>query len=152
MISQTTSAPLTSLDAQLDEAVGEQDAGAGLEVFGERLEGGADERGGAFDLARGDGEALAGDQQHGLVVLQLAGADLRALQVGEDADGLAFFAGDVAHHLDQLGLLRMGAVREVEAGDVESGADELAEDFGSAGGGPEGGDDLGAAEALGSGE
>jgi hypothetical protein len=51
------------------------------------------------------------------------------LQIGEDADGLALFAGDLADHLDQLGLLGVAAVREVEAGDVESGPDELAEDF-----------------------
>ena len=77
------------LDAQLDEAVGEEDAGAGFEILGEGLEGGADEGGGAFDLARGDGEALAGDELDGLVTFELAGADLGALQVGEDADGLA---------------------------------------------------------------
>ena len=101
--------------------------------------------GGAFDLARGDGEALAGDEQDGLVVYEVAGADLGALQVGEDADGLALFAATCAHHADELGLLRVGAVREVEAGDVEAGADELAEDLDSAAGGAEGGDDLGAA-------
>ena len=83
------------LDAQFDEAVGEQDAGAGLEVFGEGLEGGADESGGAFDLARGDGEALASDELDGLVALELAGADLGTLQVGEDADGLALLFGDL---------------------------------------------------------
>jgi hypothetical protein len=52
------------MDAQFDEAVGEQDAGAGLDVFGEGLEGGADEGGGAFDFARGDGDRFAGDE-HG---------------------------------------------------------------------------------------
>ena len=81
-------------DAQLDEAVGEENAGAGFEVLGEGLEGGADERGGAFDLARGDGETLAGDELDGLMVLELAGADLGALQVGEDADGLALLLRD----------------------------------------------------------
>ena len=93
-ISQSDVFAFDLLDAQLDEAVGEEDAGAGLEVFGEGLEDGADEGGGAFDLARGDGEALAGDELDGLVVFELAGADLGALQVGEDADGLALFVGD----------------------------------------------------------
>src|SRR5205823_2859345 len=46
-------------DDELDEAVGEEDAGAGFEIFGEGLEGGADHGGGAFDLARCDGEAFA---------------------------------------------------------------------------------------------
>ncbi len=136
------------LDAEFDEAVGEEDAGAGLEVFGEGLEGGTDEGGGAFDLARGDGEALAGDELDGLVVLELAGADLWPLQVGEDADGLALFLGDLADHADELRLLRVGAVREVEAGYVEASANELAEDFDRAAGGPEGGDDLRAAGAF----
>ena len=53
-----------------------------------------------------------------------------------------------ADHLDELGLLGVGAVREVEAGDVEAGADELAEDFDGATGRAEGGDDLGATGAL----
>ncbi len=71
------------LDAEFDEAVGEQDAGAGLEVFSERLEGGTDKSGVAFNLARSDGEELAGDELDGLVAFQLAGADLGALQIGE---------------------------------------------------------------------
>ena len=82
------------------------------------------------------------------MVFELAGADLGALQVGEDADGLALFAGDGADHLDELGLLGVGAVGEVEAGDVEAGADELAEELGRAAGGAEGGDDLGAAGSV----
>ena len=38
--------------------------------------------------------------------------------------------------LDEFGLLGVGAVREVEAGDVEAGADELAEDLGVLQAGP----------------
>ena len=95
-ISQTDVDAFDELDAEFDEAVGEEDAGAGLEVFSEGLEGGADEGGGAFDLARGDGEALAGDELDGLVIFEFAGADLGALEVGEDADGLgSSFAGMV---------------------------------------------------------
>ena len=137
-----------AVDDQLDEAVGEEDAGAVFEIFGEGGEGGADHGGGAFDLVRGDGEAVAGDEEDGLVVLELAGADLGALQVGEDADGLALFLRDGADHLDELGLLGVAAVREVEAGHVEAGADEIAEDGGGATGGAEGRDDLGAAGAV----
>src|SRR6266567_1541810 len=101
---------LDLLDVQLDEAVGEQDAGAGLEVLGEGLEGGANEGGGAFDLLRGDGEALAGDEQDGPVALKLAGADLGPLEIGEDADGLALLLCDGADHADEVGFLRVGAV------------------------------------------
>ena len=39
-------------------------------------------------------------------------------------------------------------MREVEAGDVEARADEMTEDFRSAGGGAEGGDDLGATSTF----
>ncbi len=91
---------------------------------------------------RCDGEALAGDELNGLVVFELAGADFGPLEVGEDADGLALFVGDLAHHLDEFGLLGVGAVGEVEAGDVEAGADELAEDFDGTTGRAEGGYDL----------
>ncbi len=132
MMSQTTSPPLTLLDAQLDEAVGEKDAGAGFEVLGEGLEGGADEGGGALDLARSDGEALARYELDGLVALELAGADLGTLKVGKDADGLALLLRDGADHADEVGLLRVGSVGEVETGDIEAGANQFAEDFRSA--------------------
>jgi hypothetical protein len=91
---------------------------------------------------------LAGDELDGLVSLELAGADLGALEIGEDADGLALLLRDGADHADEVGLLRVGAVREVEAGDVEAGLNELAEDFRRAGGGAEGGDDLGATSTF----
>src|SRR6185437_16416944 len=68
-------------DAQLDEPVGEQDAGAGGKVFGECGKCGADQHGGAGDVARRDGERLAGGELHRLLIHQLAGADLRSLQV-----------------------------------------------------------------------
>ena len=79
---------------------------------------GANHGGGAFDLARSDGEAFAGDQQNRLVALEFAGADLWALKVGEDADGLALLLRDGADHADEFGFLLVGAVGEVETGDV----------------------------------
>ena len=136
------------VDAQLDEAVGEEDAGTMLQVFCEGLEDGADHGGGAFDLTRGDDKALACDELDGLVVLELAGANLGALEVGEDADGLALFAGDGADHLDEFSLLGVGAVREVEAGDIEASANEGAEEIGRAAGGTECGDYLGATATV----
>ncbi len=135
-------------DVELDQAVGEQDARSGLEVFGQRGEGGADFLCGALHLVRRDGERLAGDQLHGLVVDELAGANLRALQVGEDADGLALGGCDAAYHLDQFGLLRVAAVREVEAGDVYSLANEPAKYVGGAARRSERGNDLCAAVVL----
>ena len=66
MMSQITSSPIDFVDAQLDQAVGEQDARALLDVFGEGLESGAHERCGAGHVARGDGEPVAGLEQDGL--------------------------------------------------------------------------------------
>ena len=44
---------------------------------------------------------------------QLAGTDLRSLQVGQNTDGLTLLIGNLAHHLDQLELLGLRAVRKV---------------------------------------
>ena len=105
-----------------------------LKVLGQRLEGGADQRRGAGDLARGDREALARDQLHRLVVLQLAGADLRPLQIGENADRLALLGRNRPDHLDQLRFLRVRAMREVEARNVHPCPHQPAKDIGSAAG------------------
>jgi len=56
------------------------------------------------------------------VALQLAGADFRALQVLEDADGASFALGGAAQAQDVVGMIVVGAVREVEAGDVHAEA------------------------------
>src|ERR1700722_16336512 len=95
------------LDTQLNQTVGEKNAGSGLEILGEGLEGGADQSGGTFHLARSDGKAFAGDELDGLVVLKLGGTDLGTLQIGENADGLAFLPGDSADHTNEFGLLRV---------------------------------------------
>ena len=58
---------------------------------------------------------------------------------------LALLRGNLADHADQLGLLRVRAVREVQARDIQAGADQLAKDLRRAAGGTKGGDDLGAA-------
>ncbi len=46
------------VNAQLDQAVGEQNARALLDVFRQGLEGGADQGSGSRNFARGDGEPL----------------------------------------------------------------------------------------------
>jgi hypothetical protein len=55
-ISQWTSPSSDFVNAQLDEAVGEQNARALLDVFGQGLEGGAHQRCRARNLARRDGQ------------------------------------------------------------------------------------------------
>ena len=114
---------------ELNESVGQEDAGAGLEVFGECGEDGADALGGALDVVRGDGDVAAGDELDRDAVFEAAGADLGTLQVSKDADGLTELLGDGAHHADELGFLLVRAVREVEAGDVETSTNQLTEDL-----------------------
>ena len=114
-------------DAEFDEAIGEQQAGALFQVLGEGLESGADHIGGAENVARRDGEHLAGPQQHRSFVLEAAGTNLGTLKVAHDADALALLGGDGANHFDQFQLFRVDAVREIEAGYVEPGAHQFAE-------------------------
>ena len=88
------------------------------------------------------------DELDWLVSLELAGTNLGALQVGEDADGFALLFRDGADHADELGLLGVGSVGKVEAGYVQAGANQFAEDLDGATGRAEGADDLGATCAL----
>ena len=130
------------MDAQFDEAVGEEDAGTLLDVFSEGLEGGADQGRSAGNFARGDGEALAGLEQDWLVIFELGGADFWALEIAENAERLALFTADFADHLDQGQLFFVGAMGKVEADDVDAGANQIAEDGLGVGCRPEGSDDL----------
>src|ERR1035438_4672234 len=135
-------------NAELDEAVGEENARAGLEVFGEGGEGGGDDGGGAEDVTGSDGEALAGLELNGDAIFEAAGADLGTLEIAEDADIFVFFAGDLADHFDELEFFGEGAVGEIEAGDIEAGAEQLTEDGFAGGSRPQRGDNFGAAEAV----
>ena len=75
-----------------------------------------------------------------------ADADLGALQVDEDADRVSAVVAGRAHvAVDRL-VVGVGAVREVEPGDVHAGVDELrAAVSGERDGRAQGADDLGAA-------
>ena len=59
--------------------------------------------------------------------------------------GLPSSLRDLAHHLDQLELFRMGAVGKVKPGHIEAGADQLAENRFVITGRAQGGDNLGPA-------
>ena len=87
----------------------------------------------------------------GLVALEFASANLGALKVREDADGLVCTLTTsrwMPDHADEFGFLFVASMGEVETGDVEAGADEFAKDFRGVGGRAERGDDLGATDAL----
>ena len=133
------------MNAQLDQAVGEQNARALLHVFRQSLEGGAHQRCGARHIARRNGQPLAGLEQHRLVIFQLGGADLGPLQIAQDAQRLALLAAHLADHLDQRQLLLVGAVGKVQANHIHAGANQIAEDGLGVGGGAKRGDNFCAA-------
>jgi hypothetical protein len=80
---------------------------------------------------------------------EAAEADLRALQVGEDADGVSLGVRGVADHVvDPLVVLAV-AVAEVQPGDVHARLDELAYPVGGGGGRTQRADDLCASTHVG---
>ena len=136
-------------------AAGVEDAEAELAVVEQEV--GAD-GGGADDLRVGelDAGAVAGDggqvQPEALAGLELdaaaaeaADAELRALDVGEDADRAAGLLLECADEGDAGAVVVVGAVAEVDAEDVGAGVEQAAQHVRGGGGGAEGGDDAGAA-------
>ena len=79
---------------------------------------------------------------------EAAEADLRALKVGEDADAASGFVGGFAYVAVALFVFGVGAVAEVEAGDVHSGFDECLDLVVCVGGGAQGADDFCSAHGL----
>ena len=77
--------------------------------------------------------------------LQRSGADLRALQILQDADGAGFAIGGAAQAGDVAGVVLVGAVGEVEARDVHAEAKQVAHGGFGVAGGADGADDFGAA-------
>ena len=100
----------------------------------------------ARDVAGGDREPRA-LVEHVAAVGEGVQPDLRALEVGEDADPVP---GGVRRLADQpVAALVVGvaAVAHVEPGDVHAGVDQLADLLRGRGGGAEGADDLGSTHA-----
>ena len=95
-------------------------------------------------------ELVAGDQRH-LATGELFDADLRALQVGQDADFAALFGRGFAHRRHPRRVLFGRAVGEVQAHHVDAGAHQAGKHARCVGGRAEGGEDLGAAKWRGHG-
>ena len=72
-----------------------------------------------------------------------ADAQLRALQVEQDADRPADLLLDRADHLGRARVVLVRAVAEIEAEDVDAGLEQRLDPLVRRGGGPERGDDLG---------
>ncbi len=99
----------------------------------------------ARHFARRDDEAVAGLEQYGLMILEQPGADLGPLQVAQDAQRLALFLAHLADFLDDGDFALVRAVGKIEPDDVNAGVDHGANHGLRVGGGPECGDNLGAA-------
>jgi hypothetical protein len=92
-----------------------------MDFAGKRAEDGADAGGVAQNFRSGDDEALSCTQDDGPATRERAGANLRALQVGENSDWFFLFDGGGAQRDDILRVLGMRTVRKIQAGDVHAG-------------------------------
>lgn len=75
-------------------------------------------------VLRGDRDVLARRPYDGTVG-ETPQPDLGPLQVREDADHAATLGGDLPDHAVQRRVLGVGAVAEVQPGDIHSGVDEF---------------------------
>ena len=130
-------------DGELDEAVGNENAVAGTELFGGLGPGEGNPAGAAVagvaagGAVGGDGDGIAGGEEDVFAVGE-AGADFGAFGVEEDGDGDAELGGDAADAVHGLGVPVVGAVGEVEAGDVHAGEDHGADGVVAVAGGADG--------------
>ncbi len=89
----------------------------------------------------GDGELVAAFEKY-RALGEGSEADLRALKVGEHADTAAALVRGLADPAVPLLVLDVGAVAQVESGDVHPGVDQGLDLVVGVGGGPEGTDDF----------
>src|SRR5262249_24837706 len=133
------------LDAEV--AVVEEDGVALLDIVGQLPVGRGDGRVVADDGAGRDGELAAGHEL-GLAAREGPDADLRALQILQDADRAAPLLRLAAHHAQRRQVGVVVAVREVQPRDVHARVEQLRDHLGAARGGAERTDDLGAAHTV----
>ena len=135
------------LDRQAQQAVVEQQRVAGADVARQVLVVEADALARAQAGVGGVEHQLAAGHEHRLAALELADADLGPLQVRHDRDLLADLLRDLLHQGGAVDVVLCHAVREVEPDAVDAGADDAFEHLRRARRRPEGGDDLGFADA-----
>ncbi|MDT4841234.1 hypothetical protein FQZ97_750790 [compost metagenome] len=134
---------LDAVDREHDQAVVQQQLVAGLHVARQVLVVQADGVDVAQLGARGIEHELGAGFEPDLALRELADADLRTLQVGHDGHFAAGLAGGFAHHGGAVDVVLRRAVAEVQPHHADLGQDHLFQQFRRAGGGAEGGDDLG---------
>ncbi len=129
-------------NTQFDIAIIENDHGTGFDII---LEGGKADTDafGCSQLAIGVEAEHVVFHEKDFAVLHFADTDAGASKVAENADGLIKLCGGFAdgHQSGDGGL--MFGVGEVDAKNIYAGDDQFFDHFGTAAGGPEGGDDFG---------
>jgi hypothetical protein len=102
----------------------------------------ADARGIAENFRGGDDEALSGAKHDGAASSKGAGANLGALQIRKNGDGLFLFDGGSAKGDDILSVLGVSAMRKIQASDVHAGFEQAANHAGRAASGADGTNDF----------
>ncbi len=110
-------------DLGLDVAVVDEDAVADPHVVGQALIGGRPELPVARNVLGGDAELVARGQPE-RPVREVTKADLRPLQVGQNADRPAGYVAPGPDPLVRRQMIGLAAVAHVEPGDVHASADQ----------------------------
>jgi hypothetical protein len=108
-------------DTKFDQAIRKQDAISAVDFLRERPENGADSRGIAQDLGGGNYEALPGAEHDRPASGERPGANLWALQVGKNGDWFFLFDSGGTQSSDILRVLGVGAMREIQPGNIHPG-------------------------------
>ena len=115
------------INAQLNQAVIQHDAPAGLDIAGQVLVGDGADFVGALDIAGGQGELLAGDQLFDRV-FEFAEADLRAFGIQHAGNGQIQLLGKGTHLVKAALMLLIVAVGKVETGNIHAIFHQLTQD------------------------
>ena len=116
------------LDLELHLAVVQQQAIALLHLERQLAIGRRHAAGLADLVADGDDQRVAFLERNRLAAFQPAGADLRAAQVLQNRHVAVGAPGGGANAIEHAGVIRLRAMREVQAHDVDAGRDQRVED------------------------
>ena len=113
-----------AFNAQFDRAIVKQDARARMHIARHAGIVRRDLSVVAFDVASGDDELLVVFQLYRLMVLERAGANLRAGKIDQHGQRAVHFFGAGARHRDVLRLFFLRSVRHVDAHAVNAGGQQ----------------------------
>src|SRR5688572_24842682 len=138
-------AALHFIHAELNPPIVEQEHVAGTDRLRQLRAGGRDPSWSAWEVADGDGEAIALGQRQRLAALKRSGADLWSAEVLHDGDTAPGVTRGLADAPDDVAVGRMIAVRKIETEDIDARRNQLPNRVRAAGRRPNRGDDLGGA-------